>query len=91
MTEKELKALPRKLAAIKAAHIGELQSVVHEELELERRRNLRISQCENVRTREFLVRENRRLRLVAKERVRDLKVDNETCLAATLVKYGYIR
>ena len=91
MTERETRRLPRKLAAIKAAHIGELQNAVHEELELERRRNLHMSQCTDRVKLQFLRRENRRLRVVAKERIRDIEEDNELCLAATLVKYGYIR
>ena len=64
---------------------------MHEELELERRRNLHMSQCTDRVKLQFLRRENRRLRVVAKERIRDIEEDNELCRAATLVKYGYIR
>ena len=73
MTERETRKLPRKLAGIKAAHIGELQNAVHEELELERRRNLHMSQCTDRIKLQFLRRENRRLRVVAKERIRGIE------------------
>ena len=91
VTAKEAARLPRKLAAIKASHIGELQNALHEELELERRRNLRMSQCKDKMKLAFLRKENVRLRKVAKKRVRDIELDNELCLAATLVHFGYIR